>query len=132
MRKVQKIIDRLEEEKTGFRVKEIKCITDTERTIDDLKNNGLHKEVDKLIRLGANRNISTTYIAHDLNYDEIPYSDDMNNYIKALNKKCVYRSSQDKPREGCEKRVVPCEMSKEQRMTNTKYICDLIIKFERR
>ena len=40
--------------------------------------------------------------------------------------------SQDKPCEGCEKSAVPCEMSKEQRMTNTKYICDLIIKFERR
>ena len=56
----------------------------------------------------------------------------MNTYIKALNKKCVHRSSQDKPGEGCKIGDVPCEMNREQRMTNTKYICDLIIKFERR
>ncbi|RKJ19134.1 hypothetical protein D7X48_14520 [bacterium D16-50] len=30
VRKVQMIIDRLEEEKTGFLVKELKCIADTE------------------------------------------------------------------------------------------------------
>ena len=131
VRKVQMIIDRLEEEKTGFLVKELKCIADTEDVKNDLKKCGLQKEIDNLIRLGANKQIWTTNIAKSLKYDEISY-DDINQYIKALNQKCKHKSSKDKPCEGCRESDVPCEMNREQRMTNTKYICDLIIKFERR
>ena len=83
VRKVQMIIDHLEKEKTGFRVKDVKCITDREKTIGELNEKGV----------------------------------------------CV---PQDNPCEGCKESVVPCELNKEQRMTNTKYICDLIIKCERR
>lgn len=131
VRKVQKIIDKLEEE-TGFYVKEFKCITDTENTKDDLKKQGFQKKVDKLIRLGANKKIWDTDIAHSLKYDEIPWNDDINTYIMALNRKCVHKSSQDEPCEGCKESNGQCNMNQEQRMTNTKYICDLIIKFERR
>ncbi len=131
VRKVQMIIDRLEEEKTGFLVKGLKCIADTEDVKNDLKKCGLQKEIDNLVRLGANKQIWTTNIAKNLKYDEIFY-DDINKYIKALNQKCKHKSSKDKPCEGCRESDVPCEMNREQRMTNTKYICDLIIKFERR
>ena len=142
VRTVQKIIDKLEEPESGFCVKELKCITDTENTIEVLKEKGLKKiealqkkeglqNKDILIRLGANHKISDTDIAKSLNYDNISNEDPVNNYIKALSKKCKNNSKEDLCN-GCEESDCPCKMREEQRMTNTKFICDLIIKFEKR
>lgn len=135
VRTVQKIIDKMEE--SGFGVREVKCITDTENTIEALKKEGLRniedlKNKDILIRLGANRKISATDIAKSLDYDNISYDDPVNNYIKNLNKLCEHNPQKGQRCDGCKKSDAPCKMSEEQRMTSTKFICDLIIKFERK
>lgn len=131
IRKVQKIIDKLKG--TGFCVEYVKCITDTEATAAELKEKGLRAENIEFIRLGADRNISTTDAAKELGgYPEI-LPDGMIEYITKLEEKCVHKSSEkDKPCDGCkEGRNHPCRMNREQTMKNTKYICDLVIKFER-
>lgn len=135
VKKVHKIIDKLKQEKTGFRVKDVKCITDTEKTKDELKEKGLHVEDDKFIRLSKDKNISTTDVAKKVGgYPQISQDDPIIRYIQNLNAKCVHNSlEKDKLCEGCkEGKEHPCEMYKEQTMKNTTNICDLIIKFERR
>lgn len=130
--KVQKIIDKLEGEKTGFRVKHVKCIADTEKTIDELKENGLRVEDVKFIRLGKDKYIWDTDAAKNIGgYPHIPEDDPMMCYIKNLKTKCVH-SSPEKAHLCEECKYHPCEIHKEQTMKKTKYICDLIIKLERR
>lgn len=124
--KVQKIIDKLEE--TGFCVEYVKCITGKESTVAELKEKGLRAENIEFIRLGADQDITTTDAAKRLGgYPEILKDDPMINYIKNLKEKCVHQPCDD-----CKAgRNQPCEMNREQTMKRTKWICDLVIKFER-
>lgn len=140
IRKVQKIIDKLEEEKTGFRMKEVICITDAESTVDELKKKGLCVKDVTLRRLGKkhlhkDRNIWDTDVAKNIGgYPKIAEDDPIIHYIQNLRTKCVHNSPEKNPLcEGCrEGRKHTCEMGKEQTMKKTKYICDLVMKFERR
>lgn len=134
--KVQKIINKLEEEKTGFRAINVKCITDTEKTINKLKEKGLHVKDIELIRLGKgqsgkDKNIWDTETAEKIGgYPRISEDDPMILYIQNLKAKCVHNSQKkDMLCAGCA--YHPCEINKEKTMKKTKYICDLIIKFER-
>lgn len=137
IQKVQMIIDKLEEEKTGFRVKNVKCITDTEQTVSRLKENGLHVKKITVIKLGKkksanDKNIWDTDVAKNIGgYPQISEDDPMICYLKNLKTKCVYNSSKkNMPCKGCKNNS--CTIVQEQTMKKTKYICDLIITFERR
>lgn len=134
VRKVQKIIDKLEE--TGFRAQSVKCITDTEKTVEKLKEKGLRVEDVTFIRLGKrqsneDKKIGDTEVAKKIGgYPQFPQDDPIILYIQSLKTKCVYNSSgEDNLCEGCP--YFPCGIEQEQTMKKTKYICDLIIKFER-
>ena len=129
VKRVQDMMDKLEEEKTGFRVKEFKCMAATKTTVDQLKEQGLRVEVEKndesiwsskdgdpkrldLIRLGAKKYIWETDVAQNVGgYPEIP--EELLYYIEKLRKEQAIGKE-------------------EQAIRRTTYICDLIIKFERR
>ena len=134
--KVQKIIDRLEDEKNGFHVKEVKCITNTEATVSKLEESGLHLGDVTSILLGRKQNgkdkkIWDTDIAKNiLGYPQISEDDPITGYREVLQKKCKYRSPEKgDPCEGCNK---DCKIEFEKTMTATNYICDLIIKVEKK
>lgn len=139
--KAKKIIDRLEEEKTGFRVKNVICITDTEKTKEKVRK-GLCMEGDdrfekrlldeKRKKADSEKNIWNTPVAENIGgYPELSEDNPIISYVNELNKKCVYNSQKkDKPCEGCE--YNSCKINRERAMKKAKYICDLIITFERR
>ncbi|MCM1025779.1 MAG: hypothetical protein NC432_05060 [Roseburia sp.] len=145
--KVQRILDQLEE-KAGFHIKTIKCIADTEKTIHELKENGLRAENIKLEQLGkTTRSGKTTpsgkkgtrdkYIwetdtAKKIGgYPPLSAEDPMISYLQSLNAKCSLKSREPErhPCEGCGK--YSCGIQMEQTMRKTMYVCDLVIKLER-
>lgn len=134
--KVQKIIESLENEKMGFRVQYVKCITDTKETVDKIeKELHVEKNVEPILlgkkKSGNAKKIWETDILKDIGgYPKIPEDDPISAYIKELNTKCKHRSPEkDTPCNGCAH--FPCDIWKEKRMARTIYPCDLIIKFQR-
>lgn len=103
VKKVQKIIDKLEEKEIDFQVKEVKCITKMNETIGELKENGLSVEDVKFMPLGEKQSEKKMYVSDEAvakNIGGYPlYSQDIENsmpqYIKKLQKSCVHSTSKE-------------------------------------
>lgn len=138
VKKVQKIIDKMEKE-TDFHVKEVKCITNKEKTIGELKEKGLCVEDVKFIPLGDEKRSEKKKYVYDEDVAKTiggypPYpqdiEDSMPQYIKILQKTCVHSTPKEvNPCKEC--RDFNCALREANAMKKTSYICDLIIKFER-